>query len=142
MEEDLRVVAASGTFQEQELGFDEYVNAVHILVSPEGRAGSFVDDALAARGASRTVAATLSSFLAVMPVLEAGDCVATIPTRLAHWMSSRGGFEVRPLPIAPIFFEIAIGYLEETLADPAMAWFFGMLQQIMTDMNTAGSNLS
>jgi DNA-binding transcriptional LysR family regulator len=78
----------------------------HVVVDPYGAPGNFVDDALAKRGKSRTIAVRVSSFLSAPVIVSETDCLATFPSRLANRFARWLPLEVHrlplPIPEAPI----------------------------------------
>lgn len=66
------------------LSLDAYLAAAHVIVSFEGGARGFVDDLLAARGLSRRVAATVTSFPSAARLVATTDLVATLPEEIVH----------------------------------------------------------
>jgi DNA-binding transcriptional LysR family regulator len=66
-----------------------YANADHVMVAPRGTPGSIVDDALAAAGRTRRVAAAVPGFLVVPFIVASTDLIATLPTRVAAMLAVR-----------------------------------------------------
>ena len=58
---------------------ERYARCAHVLASRGGRTGGPVDDALAALGLARTVAAVVPSFPAAIAVVGASDLVTQVP---------------------------------------------------------------
>lgn len=82
------------------LDLDQFCEARHVLVSPDG--GGFsgaTDEALAAIGRSRRVVISLPSFLLVAPLITANDFVAVMPRRLALLQQAEIDVFAAPLPI-------------------------------------------
>ncbi|CAL79896.1 Putative transcriptional regulatory protein, LysR-family [Bradyrhizobium sp. ORS 278] len=65
------------------LTLETYVELPHLLVTLRDDRKGAVDDALEAIGLHRRVAATLTRFLALPPVLAFSDAIATVPSRFA-----------------------------------------------------------
>ena len=87
------VVRKGHPLAKKKLTLARYAAAKHVLVSPRGIPGGIVDDALAARGASRTVAVTVPHFLAAPHLVAKTDLVLTVAERAARVF-------VRSLPLA------------------------------------------
>lgn len=71
------------TRRKRRLSLDAFVAAEHVLVSPQGQPGSYVDKLLAERGLERRVALTVASFQAALAVVARTDLVATFPEDVA-----------------------------------------------------------
>ena len=82
----------------------------HVLVSAIGAQRSPYDALLQARGVTRQVGVSVSSFLAVPSIVAASDAVALLPRSLARfWSPLVGMLQFRP-PVAPSPFDVHIGY--------------------------------
>jgi DNA-binding transcriptional LysR family regulator len=63
----------------KDLSLDEFSKADHLLVSLSGDTFGFTDEALAQRGLSRRIAASVNQFSLVGPMLESSDLIAVVP---------------------------------------------------------------
>jgi len=63
----------------RKLDLKAFLAADHILVSPSGEEGGYVDDALRALGKQRRVAVTVPGFLAALALVQSTDLLATLP---------------------------------------------------------------
>jgi DNA-binding transcriptional LysR family regulator len=72
-----RFVTVSRSRRKLELA--AFVAADHVLVSPSGEEGGYVDDALRALGRQRRVAVTVPGFLAALTLVQSTDLLATLP---------------------------------------------------------------
>lgn len=70
----------------------------HVIVSFAGPGRTLVDEAFAAHGLTRHVAAVLGSFLAVPYLLGASDAVAIVPGPFARAHAAKGLVACTPLP--------------------------------------------
>jgi DNA-binding transcriptional LysR family regulator len=86
---------------------EAYAAARHLAVSRRGRATGPIDDALAACGASRTVASVVPDFLTALHVVSRSDLVAAMPSRLVEALGSPLEVVAIDLPVATP--EIPIG---------------------------------
>jgi DNA-binding transcriptional LysR family regulator len=99
-----------------------YCALSHLLVTPRGTPGSLVDDALAALGHTRRVAAAVPHF-AVAPYVVAGsDLVATLGEHVVEAGAAPLGLVVKPLPFAVPPFAITMTWHERVHRDPAQRW--------------------
>ncbi|KYF91417.1 hypothetical protein BE20_14740 [Sorangium cellulosum] len=104
------------------LTLDRYCALSHLLVAPRGTPGSLVDDALAALGRSRRVAATVSHFLVAPHVVAATDLMATLGARIVDAAAAPLGLAVLPPPLELAGFSFAMIWHERTHHDPAQRW--------------------
>lgn len=62
---------------------EQFVSTPHIQVAPRGKPGGYIDDVLAERGLSRTVARAVPYFVTALQLAAATDYVLTISERIA-----------------------------------------------------------
>lgn len=115
------------------LDLDTFCALSHAMVSPSG--GGFagaVDEALQVLGRSRSVQASLNSFLLVPALIENSDLIATVPARLARRWSDR--LAVFPPPCELPSFSVSMAWHTRAHADPAQMWLRELLRvTIATD---------
>lgn len=87
---------------------DDYVRYQHILVSPTGRPGGFVDDMLSIEGRRREVVLTTPYFLLVSHLLSERPLIATLPRRYAEKCAGLARLVVSPLPFKTPSFDISL----------------------------------
>ncbi|WP_234023079.1 LysR family transcriptional regulator [Sorangium cellulosum] len=104
------------------LSLDRYCGLSHLLVTPRGTPGSFVDDALAALGRSRRVAAAVPHFLVAPHVIAATDLVATLGARIVDATAAPLGLSVLPPPIELASFSFSLIWHRRTQNDQAHRW--------------------
>ncbi len=100
-----------------------YCAAPHLLVAPRGTPGSVVDDALAAAGKSRRIAAAIPHFLVVPYIIAGSDLVATLASRVAAMFSETLGLVCMPPPLTIPKFQIAVAWHERGHHDAPQRWF-------------------
>ena len=76
-----------------------FLEMKHVLVAPRGRAGSTVDDALAARGLERKVTRFVPYFVVALDLVSRTDCIVTVSERLATSYAARFGLQVLKPPL-------------------------------------------
>jgi DNA-binding transcriptional LysR family regulator len=113
---------ASNPLLRGELTLERYLGAQHILVSPRGLRGGFVDDALAKRGLSRRVVLEVPHFLVALLVAATSDLLVTMPSRLAEQAGKLLGIAVKPLPLDLASVEFVLLWHERDHADDAHVW--------------------
>ncbi|WP_437311801.1 LysR family transcriptional regulator [Sorangium sp. So ce388] len=104
------------------LTLDRYCALSHLLVAPRGTPGSLVDDALAALGRDRRIAATVPHFLVAPHVIAATDLMATLGARIVDATAAPLGLAVLPPPLELAGFSFAMIWHERTHHDPAHRW--------------------
>lgn len=82
---------------------EEFVAIPHIQVAPRGKPGGYLDDVLAARGLTRTVARAVPYFLTALQLASETDYILTISERIARRFAEPLGLKVLevPLPLRP-----------------------------------------
>jgi DNA-binding transcriptional LysR family regulator len=133
------IVRAGHPLSRKRLTMARYCAASHLLVSPRGTPGSFVDDALAAVGKSRRVALVVPHFLVVPHVVAASDLVATLATRVAGLFAPLLGLEQLPPPFALSGFAIALTWHERQHHDPAHRWLREQIAAVARDLGACGA---
>jgi DNA-binding transcriptional LysR family regulator len=115
----------------QSVTLDEYLAYPHIVVSLRDSRPNPVDAALAAIGRSRNVGVITQSFAANMASLTGSDLIASLPSRLAP--IARGqGIMTFDLPLKLTDYNYSLVWHSRADADPAMAWFRQLIEQIGT----------
>ncbi|MDX2090442.1 MAG: LysR substrate-binding domain-containing protein [Kofleriaceae bacterium] len=104
------------------LTLSRYCGLSHLMVSPRGTPGSYVDTALERVGKSRRVALAVPHFLVVPYVIAGTDLVATLPTRIANLVADALDLVRLPPPIEIPAFQIAAAWHERNQADPPHRW--------------------
>lgn len=105
----------------KKLGVEALCKLKHVVISPEG--GSLrgpVDDELDQLGLSRTVVASVPSFLAAPSLVAETDLVTSMPRRLALLM--RDKVDIFELPLAPLRYQILASWHERMHQDLGHQW--------------------
>jgi DNA-binding transcriptional LysR family regulator len=117
------VMRADHPLAKSKLTLARYCETPHLMVSPGGTPGSFVDDALAAVGRTRRIAMAVPHFLVVPYVIESTDLIATLATRIALLFAKSLDLVLLPPPIPIPKFTIALAWHERNHHDAAQRWF-------------------
>lgn len=80
--------------------FDAMLACEHVQVTPDGRAGSLVDDALEEQGLTRFVRMRMPGFAGLPAALVGSDRVAVVPARVVEVLGRLDALQVLPLPLA------------------------------------------
>lgn len=118
------VPAGSGPWDLQ-----RWLAAPHVLVSPRGLPGSYVDRQLAAQGLRRHVALTVPNFLVTPHVVAEAEHVCTLPSRLAAQLTADPRVAAVPPPIELPQFPIHQVWHERVHRHPAHRWLRTQVQQ-------------
>ena len=122
--EDFTVVMRAGhPLSGGRLTLARYCEAPHLMVSPRGTPGSFVDDALAKVGRTRRVAMAVPHFLVVPYIIASSDLLATLASRIAARFAETLDVITMPPPIAVTRFGMALAWHERNHHDAAHRWF-------------------
>ena len=107
----------------QPMTAEHYVAWPHVVMSPSGKAIRAIDPHLSARGLKRRVAATVGTYLALVPILRASEMIATVPSITAATLAELSGDLIRiELPFTQ-FVDVSMIWHVKTEADPAERWF-------------------
>jgi len=101
-----------------------FAGASHALISPWGKEGGFVDDALARLGLERRVTVALPHAMVAPHVIASSDLLLTMPERVARVLAPPLDLVVLEPPQELLLtgFTISILWHERTHADPARRW--------------------
>jgi DNA-binding transcriptional LysR family regulator len=124
------VLAAAHPWAGRRMTIARFAQLDHVVVSRRGRARSPLDDALAAQGRHRRVAAVVPSFAAALAMCAEPGHTALVPSRLAATFAAGAGLVVYdpPVPI-PTVTVLQVWHGRFT-ADPAHAWLRGCVRRV------------
>jgi len=120
------------------LSLPQYLALEHLLVSPGGTAGSYVDTELERRGFSRRVALQVSSFLVAPQVVAETDLISTGPERLLRPMSEHYPIVLLPTPLRLPRFELCLVWHSRREHDPAHIWMRELIVRAVAQVASAG----
>lgn len=102
-------------------GLAAFCATPQIIVSAVGAERTEFDEWLAERGARRTVAVTVASFLAVPELVARSDAIALLPTSLAeNWAPAQGLQRfVSPVPVP--YFDVHLAWRRRDAGNPGIA---------------------
>lgn len=107
----------------ERLTLKSYARKPHVLVSLRDDANGYVDDVLARHGLTRRVLATVGRFMIVPYVIEATDCIATLPSRMAHRVVQGTQCVVVETPFKMQPWQEALIWHRGTERTPLQVWF-------------------
>lgn len=113
----------------------------HIKVAITNTARSPVDEGASEPSAGRRIAARISEFSAVGPLLASSDLIATLPPEIMAWDMETYGLVPLPAidPIPP--FRARFFWSSRTANDPAMVWVRNLVMDAYCDAHTEATAL-
>jgi DNA-binding transcriptional LysR family regulator len=105
----------------RKLDAETYARLPHALVSPLGRPGGTVDDALAKLGLARRVAIVLPDFLTALRLVADTELILTLPERLVDVVGG-GGLRRLPPPLELPSLHLGLAWHERVGQDPGIGW--------------------
>ncbi len=127
------LVAVVGTSRTPPATLDQLCALPHVSASRRGRLRGPLDDALAERGFTRTIAAVTGSFLIAALMAGDSDLVALVPRRLAACYGPTLGVRIVDLPLDLPPVEIVQQWHVRLDADPAQRWLRAAVRQAALD---------
>jgi DNA-binding transcriptional LysR family regulator len=107
-----------------------YLALPHVLVSHVPDARGVIDDVLAARGLTRTVALRVSHFLLVPAIVAATDYVAALSELVARPFARVWPLQLLKLPVSAPEAWVHTIWHERTEASPAHQWLRGVVSEV------------
>lgn len=123
------VMRRGGPGSRTALDLAHYLARPHLLVSPRGRPGGFVDDLLARDQRRRRVAIVVPHFLVAPAIIATSDLIWTAPTGLARLLAGRYPLAVRPPPLELPSFAVVLRWHLRLDRDPGLAWLRQLLRE-------------
>jgi DNA-binding transcriptional LysR family regulator len=117
--------------EQAEWSVQDFLEQEHVLVSAVGTGHGAVDVQMAKIGALRQIRAIIPHFLAVGPILQATDLVATVPETLASILGEPFGLLSVPHPIELPVVSIDVFWHRRQHRDPANVWLRSMLMRLV-----------
>jgi DNA-binding transcriptional LysR family regulator len=117
------------------LTLSRFASASHALISPWGKEGGFVDDALARLGLKRRVTLALPHAMVAPHIVASSDLLLTMPERVARVLAPPLDLVIiEPSPdLLLTGFTISMLWHERTHSDPARRWLRDVLVNVATE---------
>lgn len=126
--EDFVCVVWNGSkLAQEELTFERYINADHVVMKPSEIADSFEGWFLKRYGISRRIAVSTYSFVTLPSLVVGTEYVATVHTRIARRLAGAWPLQVRPAPVPFDRMEESMQWHKLHTNDPGLAWLRGLL---------------
>ncbi len=116
------VIRKDHPFARRRIGKEQFAELEHIQVSPRGRPGGVVDDALARAGLRRRVTRAVPYFLSALHLVADTDCALAVPERVARATARRFGLRVLELPVDVPPYPFKQVWHPRNHDDPAHRW--------------------
>lgn len=130
-EEDFIIAARADHALGKRPSLDKYCAARHLLVSRTGDPHGFVDDVLARRGRSRTIALTVPSFMFALAAIAATDLIGTLPRSLLQAHAARFGIAMLEPPLPFQHSNVSALTPKAAMMDGGVAWLMDLLQELL-----------
>jgi LysR family nod box-dependent transcriptional activator len=119
-----------GALARDELSFERYVAAEHVVMQPGGgRVDAFEGWFLKRYGVTRRVAVLTYSFITLPALLVGTDRVATVHERVARRLVGTWPLEIRPTPMHFEPMEQAMQWHKFRTNDPGLTWLRGLMTE-------------
>lgn len=113
----------------RKLDLKAFVQAEHVLVSPQGEEGGYVDDALRLSGHKRRVAVSVPGFLAALALVHDSELVATLPDDVVRVLGPR--LHRQACPVTTPELPICIGWAARFSHDARHRWLREQVRQVI-----------
>ncbi|HEX6240606.1 MAG TPA: LysR family transcriptional regulator [Polyangiales bacterium] len=106
-----------------------FVRSEHVLVSPQGEEGGYVDDALRLLGQRRRVAVAVPSFLAALSLVQTSSLIATLPDDVVRVLAPR--LYRQPCPVTTPELPMCIGWAARFNQDERHRWLREQVREVV-----------
>lgn len=117
------------------LSLAAFCDLEHVLVTEQLQGRGIVDDALAALGRSRRIAARVPRHTLVADLVTQTDLIATIDRRVASALAASHGLRVFPPPFQLPHGQFELIWHDRTHRDPARRWLRQQIQLVAAQLD-------
>jgi DNA-binding transcriptional LysR family regulator len=121
-----------------ELTPERLADADHVTVSRRGRLHGVIDDALAERGLTRRVVASLPTSSAALDLAARSDLVTAVAEQVCRPVWTRLGLLARPFPFPVPPVPVILTWHHRNDSDPAHAWLRAQVRDALLAILDAG----
>ena len=132
------VFRAGHPLADGELTPERLAAAGHVTVSRRGRLHGVIDDALAERGLSRRVVASLPTSSAALDLVARTDLATTVAEQVCRPVWTRLGLLARPIPFPVPPVPVIVSWHHRSDSDPAHAWLRAQVRRALRDILDTG----
>ena len=130
----LCAMAKSNPLSRKKLTFRRYLNADHLLVSPESNRKAIVDKVLSQQGEKRRIIATVPHFLVALPAVAETNLIVTAPARLLETIGHQQGLHTTKVPVELTLFTISMLWHQRNEGDMGLAWLRQTIIEITSQL--------
>lgn len=116
--------------KKQKLTLESFLAAEHVLVSPQGNEGGYVDDALRLAGKQRRVAVSVPGFLAALSLVQSSDLLATLPDDIVHALAP--ALHRYACPVATPQLEMCLIWAARFTHDARHSWLRALVREVVS----------
>jgi DNA-binding transcriptional LysR family regulator len=116
--------------KKQKLTLESFLAAEHVLVSPQGNEGGYVDDALRLVGKQRRVAVSVPGFLAALSLVQSSDLLATLPDDIVHALAP--ALHRYKCPVATPQLEMCLIWAARFTHDARHSWLRALVRDVVS----------
>jgi DNA-binding transcriptional LysR family regulator len=124
-----RFVTVSRT--KHKLNLETFLAAEHVLVSPQGEEGGYVDDGLRLLGKRRRVAVSVPGFLAALSIVQSSDLIATLPDDVVHALAPQ--LHRYTCPVAMPVLDMCVVWAARFTTDARHRWLREQARAVLRD---------
>jgi DNA-binding transcriptional LysR family regulator len=114
------------------LTLESFLAADHLLVSPQGNEGGYVDDALRLAGRQRRVAVTVPSFLAALSLVQSSDLLATLPDDVVGALAP--ALHRYPCPVATPELPMCVVWAARFTHEARHSWLRAQVREVLKEV--------
>jgi DNA-binding transcriptional LysR family regulator len=115
------------------MSLQQFTELEHVGVVPENTGHTDVDGLLDKAGIKRLIRLKVPHFIAVGPILQTTDLIATVPQRFADRVQDAFGLETSPHPARLPDIAINLFWHAKFNRDPASLWLRQLLVELFSD---------
>ncbi len=115
------------------MSLQQFTELEHVGVVPENTGHTDVDGLLDKAGIKRLIRLKVPHFIAVGPILQTTDLIATVPQRFAERVQDAFGLETSPHPARLPDIAINLFWHAKFNRDPASLWLRQLLVELFSD---------
>jgi DNA-binding transcriptional LysR family regulator len=116
--------------KKQKLTLESFLAAEHVLVSPQGNEGGYVDDALRLAGKQRRVAVSVPGFLAALSLVQSSELLATLPDDIVHALAP--ALHRYTCPVSTPQLEMCLIWAARFTHDARHSWLRALVRDVVS----------
>ncbi|WNG14638.1 LysR family transcriptional regulator [Cystobacter fuscus] len=109
-----------------------FLAAEHVLVSPRGEGGGYVDEMLEKLGQQRRVAVTVPGFIAALELVKQTELISTLPDDVVRVLGGR--LHVQKCPVETPTLYMSVFWASRFTQDGRHAWLRGVVTDVVRSL--------